>query len=336
MPADVGRGDDDEEAARLLGHGPAAAELAGGVAAACARFRATAEHASAGTRVTLLLCLLLVSAAAAQFADAAHLQRLVEGAAGGGGVLGVVVFVLLFAVAVVLLLPGMLLSIGAGAAYGWGLGAVVAWLGTLGGQVGAFVLGRYLLRGVVYDACVARLPGFAAIDANIGQDGWRLVLLLRLSPVLPYNLMNYGLGCTSVRLAPYVACSALAAVPYCAFFAWLGASATDLYTLLHQGARAQLTPELLIVLACVMILSVRRRPARAAALARGAGRQDAPAGQRARPWPTRSPARAQVVGLFFVCRHAITATPRGLAPSPPPGVELAAPRPAARAGQQAC
>lgn len=66
---------------------------------------------------------------------------------------------------------------------------------------------------------------------------------------------------------PYTVASAVAAFPYVCLFAYLGSVSTDLYKLLHDGARASLTPQLLIILACVMILSA--------------------------------------VGLFYVCRHAI-------------------------------
>lgn len=78
---------------------------------------------------------------------------------------------------------------------------------------------------------------------------------------------NYALGVTAINLVPYAVASAVAAFPYVCLFAYLGSVSTDLYKLLHDGARAYLSPQLLIILACVMILSA--------------------------------------VGLFFVCRHAI-------------------------------
>ena len=56
-------------------------------------------------------------------------------------------------------------------------------------QVLAFLLGRYLLRDLVASYLEARVPRFRAMDAGIEEDGWKLVLLLRLSPVLPHNLM---------------------------------------------------------------------------------------------------------------------------------------------------
>lgn len=248
------------------------APLMAGATSRLEAFKASCKGLSTvtNTRLTVLVCLMLVSATLYQYLDAQQLQRIVDGLQGAH--LGsIIVFVMLFAVAVVLMLPGMLLSIGAGAAFGFYVGCVVAWLGTILGQVGAFMLGRYLLRDLVYSYMVRRVPGFATIDSNISSDGWKLVLLLRLSPVLPYNVMNYVLGVTAIRLLPYAVASGVAAAPYVALFAYLGSASSDLFQLLHDGAQAQLSPELLILLACIMIMSV--------------------------------------VGLFFVCRHIFTAVP---------------------------
>lgn len=217
-------------------------------------------------RLTILLCILFLSAGLATYLDAHQLELLIESLR-DAPLASMLVFTALFGAAVVLLVPGMLLSIGSGAAFGLVSGSTVAWLGTILGQVGAFLLGRYLLRDVVVGYLEKRVPHFKSVDASISEDGWRLVLLLRLSPVLPYNLMNYALGVTAIQLVPYTVASAVAAFPYVCLFAYLGSVSTDLYKLLHDGARASLSPQLLIILACVMILSA--------------------------------------VGLFYVCRHAI-------------------------------
>eukprot|EP00775_Hariotina_reticulata_P006317 gene6317-6552_t len=221
-------------------------------------------------RMTLLVCLLLVALAATQYMDAAQLQWLIESIR-TAPLASALLCIVLFGAAVVLLLPGMLLSIGAGAAYGFHVGFVVAWCGTVLGQAGAFMLGRYLLRDVVYKYMVTQVPHFAVMDQNISNDGWRLVLLLRLSPVLPYNVMNYVLGLTSIGLLPYIIASAAAAVPYVCLFCYLGSVSSDVYHLLISPTAALLSPSWLIGLACVMVLSA--------------------------------------AGLFLVCKHAVTAVP---------------------------
>lgn len=226
------------------------------------RAAAACEGATVQTRLTLLACLILVSIAFVQYLDARQLQILVESVQHAR--LGsIVVFTLLFGTAVVLLLPAMFLSIATGAAYGFYIGLPIALLGSVLGQVGAFLLGRYLLRDIVFTFMVKRVHGFASIDKKLsGHDPsgnqwtpYTFVLLLRLSPVLPYNLLNYVLGVTSIDLLPYALSSAVAAAPYVTLFVFLGSTATDLHALLTHTAGGP-SPEWLIVLACIGIMSV--------------------------------------------------------------------------------
>lgn len=156
--------------------------------AADRRRDAVDRETSRWMRFTILLCVMFLSAGLATYLDAQQLELLIESLR-NAPLASCLVFTLLFAAAVVLLVPGMLLSIGSGAAFGLMAGSVVAWLGTVLGQVGAFLLGRYLLRDVVVAYLEKRVSHFKSVDASISEDGWKLVLLLRLSPVLPYNLM---------------------------------------------------------------------------------------------------------------------------------------------------
>jgi uncharacterized membrane protein YdjX (TVP38/TMEM64 family) len=175
-------GNDSSGSVRLAFESAAAAGD-GDVGASAAK-----QSASRYLRLMLLLCLVLVSAAAVRYLDAAQLELLVSSLQ-DAPVASMLVSTLLFGVAVVALVPGMLLSIASGAAHGWYGGTAVAFVGTVGGQVGAFLLGRYLLRDMVVAALERRVSRFRALDAGISEDGFKLVLLLRLSPVLPYNLM---------------------------------------------------------------------------------------------------------------------------------------------------
>lgn len=229
----------------------------------CSDIRLACERFTVHTRLTLLVCLILLSGASIHSLDAQQLQVLVDGVhhlrLGS-----IALFIVLFAVAVVLLLPGMLLSFAAGAAYGFYIGLAISWLGTVLGQVGAFLLGRFLLRDIVFSFLVKRVQGFASIDKKLSghdQEGhykwtpYTFVLLLRMSPVLPYNIMNYVLGVTSIDLLPYTLSSAVAAVPYLMFFVFLGSTATDMHALLRHSSGG-LSPEWLIAMACISILSV--------------------------------------------------------------------------------
>ncbi len=119
------------------------------------------------------------------------------------GVWAPVVFVIGYIAVVVLMLPAFLLIIAGGAVFGVVKGSMLVMTGALTGGAAAFLIARYLARSVV-ERRVAANPTLAAIDRAIGEDGLRLVFLLRLSPVIPFVLSNYALGVTRVRLRDFV------------------------------------------------------------------------------------------------------------------------------------
>jgi uncharacterized membrane protein YdjX (TVP38/TMEM64 family) len=122
------------------------------------------------------------------------------------GVWGPVAFVLGYVVATVLLVPGALLTIAAGAIFGLWKGTLVVFVGATGGSALAFLIARYVLRGTV-ERRLERWSRGRALDRAIGESGFRLVVLLRLSPLFPFNLLNYALGLTRVGFPHYLAAS---------------------------------------------------------------------------------------------------------------------------------
>ncbi len=124
----------------------------------------------------------------------------------GLGVWGPVVFVLGYAVATVGFIPGSLLTLAAGAIFGLAKGTVIVFLGATIGSALAFLVARYVARGWVENK-IAGNPKFAAIDGAVANEGFKIVTLLRLAPIFPFNLMNYGLGLTKVSFWHYVAAS---------------------------------------------------------------------------------------------------------------------------------
>lgn len=136
-----------------------------------------------------------------------------------------VLFVLGYAAATVAFLPGSLLTLAAGAIFGIARGAAFAFAGAVAGSTAAFLVARYLARPLV----VRRLepdPRFRRIDEAVGARGVRLVLLLRLSPVLPFNVLNYALGATRVRLRDYLL-GAVGMLPGTVLYVWTGKLAGD-------------------------------------------------------------------------------------------------------------
>lgn len=143
------------------------------------------------------------------------------------GAWGPVAFCALYVLACVLLLPGSVLSLGAGAVFGLGKGIVVVSISATLGATAAFLVGRYLVRGWV-ERTIAANPRFQAIDAAVAREGWKIVALLRLSPVVPFNLLNYAFGVTRVRLRDYVLASWAGMLPGVLLYVYLGSLAGDL------------------------------------------------------------------------------------------------------------
>ena len=121
----------------------------------------------------------------------------------GLGLWGPIVFVLGYVVATVAFIPGSLLTLTGGAIFGLTQGTALVFVGASLGAVAAFLSSRHLVRRAI-EKRVAAEPRFAAIDRAVGREGFKIVLLLRLSPVVPFVLLNYALGLTRVKLRDYV------------------------------------------------------------------------------------------------------------------------------------
>lgn len=144
----------------------------------------------------------------------------------GAGTTGIAVFVLAYVLACVLFLPGSILTLGAGFAYGVALGTPIVWLAANLGAFAAFLLGRTVAREWIAGR-VRSNPRFAAIDRAVARQGLRVVLLTRLSPVFPFSLLNYAFGLTAVRLRDYVLGSLVGMVPGTLMYVYLGSLITS-------------------------------------------------------------------------------------------------------------
>ena len=154
------------------------------------------------------------------------------------GWLGAVIFIGIYIVATVAFLPGSILTLGAGVIFGVVQGSILVFFGATIGATFAFLVGRYLARGWVSQK-IAGNEKFKAIDAAVGKEGLKIVTLLRLSPVFPFNLLNYGMGVTSVSLKDYFLGS-VGMIPGTIMYVYLGSLATNLATI---GSSEQPTDE---------------------------------------------------------------------------------------------
>ena len=139
------------------------------------------------------------------------------------GSAGMVIYAAIYVVWALLLLPGSVLTAGAGFAFGIAWGTVIVSSGSTTAAALAFLIARYLARSRIAD-WAKRNRQFGAIDAAVGREGWKIVGLLRLSPAIPFSLSNYLYGLTAVRFWPYVAASWLGMLPGTLLYVYLGAA----------------------------------------------------------------------------------------------------------------
>lgn len=148
------------------------------------------------------------------------------GLARGAGPWGAVGYAAVYALAVVLGIPGSALTLGAGVAWGPFGGFAVVWPGAVVGAIASFLLGRTALRERVARR-VAGVPVLRALDDALAREGGRVTLLLRLSPLVPFGILNYALGVTRVPFVAYTWATAIGIVPGTLLYAWLGAAAGE-------------------------------------------------------------------------------------------------------------
>jgi uncharacterized membrane protein YdjX (TVP38/TMEM64 family) len=174
----------------------------------------------------------------------------------GLGFWGPLAFILGYAVAVVAFVPASLLTLAAGAIFGLVEGTAYVFLAATVGSCLAFLVSRYLARRAVE----RRLEGnqrFAAIDRAVGEQGRKIVFLLRLSPVFPFNLLNYALGLTRVTFVDY-SVAAFGMLPGTLLYVYSGKVAGDLAAAAggaDTGTDAAGTALLIVGLAATVIVT---------------------------------------------------------------------------------
>lgn len=196
----------------------------------------TGESANRGQSLLRIALAIVVVALLLVFGRrvAAHLPAFASWVEGLGA-LGPLVFVVSYAVAVVAFVPGSVLTLAGGVLFGLVEGVIYVFTAAVLGSTASFLLARHVAR----DAIARRIEGdarFGAIDRAVGDQGRKIVFLLRLSPVFPFNLLNYALGLTRVRLADYLVAS-IGMLPGTILYVYLGKLGGDVAAAAGGAAR---------------------------------------------------------------------------------------------------
>jgi uncharacterized membrane protein YdjX (TVP38/TMEM64 family) len=211
----------------------------------------TSARVSTRVRVVLLLALLAGMVALGRLFGS--YVPVIAAAVRDYGVWGPLVFVLAYAAACLALVPASLLTLAAGAIFGLVDGTIIVLIAATLGSAIAFLVSRYLARGLV-ERRLGDDRRLEAIDRAIGGAGFKIVTLLRLSPVIPFSLLNYALGLTRVRFRDYLLAS-VGMIPGTILYIYYGKVAGDLATL-AGGARAHRGAEYYVVLAVGFIATI--------------------------------------------------------------------------------
>ncbi|WP_155890800.1 VTT domain-containing protein [Desulfuromonas sp. TF] len=196
----------------------------------------------------ILLAILVAAASAMQVSDAPRFQpeRLQELIAGSEG-LAPALYMLIYALAPVLFLPALPLTIVGGLLFGPVWGVVYTMIGATTGASLAFLCARYLAR----DWVSAKLTGskLERLDREVAEHGWKVVAFTRLIPAFPFNLLNYALGLTKIPFSHYFVTTFVCMLPACIAFIVFSSS---LFDLVHGS----LSPRALLGISLVALVSL--------------------------------------------------------------------------------
>lgn len=173
----------------------------------------------------------------------------------GFGVFGPLIYGAIYILAVILVLPASPLTIGAGVAFGIGFGSLIAALSATIGASLAFLIARYVMRSRV-KKWLAPHEKLSAVDRAVEGQGWRIVALTRLSPVLPFNLQNYFYGLTGVSFWHYTLASLFAMLPGTLLYVYIGVAGAELAEVASGAANWGETGLLVVGLIATLVAAI--------------------------------------------------------------------------------
>ena len=198
----------------------------------------------------LIFLVLLVAAVAgvhlsgaAQYLQQEKLQALIA----SYGVLAPAIYILIYALAPVLFLPGLPITIVGGILFGPVWGVVYTITGATIGASLAFLVARYVAR----DWVAAKLTGptWEKLDSEVAQHGWKVVAFTRLIPAFPFNLLNYAFGLTKVPFVHYMVATFVFMLPACIAFIVFSSSLLGLI-------KGKVSPTALLGIGLIVLVSL--------------------------------------------------------------------------------
>jgi uncharacterized membrane protein YdjX (TVP38/TMEM64 family) len=163
---------------------------------------------------------------------------------------GLVLLAVAYTPVCLLLLPGSLVTLGAGVLFPPLLAIIAVSLGSTVGAAIAFLLSRTVGRRRL-EAWLQRRPWFGPLDRAVAEQGFRIVFLTRLTPVLPYSLLSYAFGLTRVGFGWYLLATWIGMLPGTAVYVYLGSAAKGVSALLSDllaGRAAENLPQTIILI----------------------------------------------------------------------------------------
>ncbi len=185
------------------------------------------------------------------------------------GAWGPVVIAAAYIPATVLMIPGSIPTLGSGFAFGVVWGTVAVSIGSVLGSSLAFVIGRTVARDWVRSK-MKDSPKLQAIDRAVGEQGFKIALLIRISPAFPYNLMGYVFGITPISFRDHLFASWIGMLPGTIMYVYIGATARSLSEVAAGGMEQQSNLQLALfgvgllatIIVTVFVTRVARRAIR--------------------------------------------------------------------------
>ena len=165
---------------------------------------------------------------------------------------GAIAFVVIYAVATIICIPGSILALAGGALFGSFWGAIIVFLGGFLGAVSVFSLGRYLLKNWVKHQ-LSKNRYLQAINRAIAAEGWKIAILLHISPIIPFNILNYALGASKLAFKDFIIATAIGIIPGVMLYTFLGSAFGDLTMIVMNSAQPRSKIQWLFSIAGVIV-----------------------------------------------------------------------------------